>query len=82
VDMSALAGTRLRVLARELGHACGLPHSGAAENLMLPKAIGRPPAAVADCGLPQLPARDVPLVTVCYLARDSARVPLVPIKRA
>lgn len=40
VDMSALTGRRLRVLVHELGHACGLPHSSAAENLMLPKSMG------------------------------------------
>jgi hypothetical protein len=40
VDMTALQGKRLRVLAHELAHACGLPHSSAAENLMLPKAMG------------------------------------------
>ena len=40
VDRTALEGRRLRVLVHELGHACGLPHSGAAENLMLPKAMG------------------------------------------
>jgi len=40
VDMSALKGKRLRVLAHELGHACGLPHSSAPENLMLPKSMG------------------------------------------
>ena len=40
VDKTALEGKRLRVLAHELGHACGLPHSTAAENLMLPKAMG------------------------------------------
>ncbi|MGH3041038.1 MAG: matrixin family metalloprotease [Gaiellaceae bacterium] len=40
VDMTALKGRRRRVLAHELGHACGLPHSNAAENLMLPKAMG------------------------------------------
>jgi len=40
VDMTALTGRRLRVLAHELGHACGLPHSDSAENLMLPKAMG------------------------------------------
>jgi Matrixin len=40
VDLTALTGKRLRVLAHELGHACGLPHSEAAENLMLPRAMG------------------------------------------
>jgi Matrixin len=40
VDMTALRGRRLRVLAHELGHACGLPHSSAPENLMLPKGMG------------------------------------------
>jgi hypothetical protein len=40
VDRTALEGRRLRVLVHELGHACGLPHSSAAENLMLPKAMG------------------------------------------
>jgi Matrixin len=40
VDKTALEGKRLRVLAHELGHACGLPHSTAAENLMLPRAMG------------------------------------------
>jgi hypothetical protein len=40
VDRSAFEERRLRVLAHELGHACGLPHSNAAENLMLSKALG------------------------------------------
>ena len=40
VDMTALKGRRLRVLAHELGHACGLPHSSAPENLMLPSRMG------------------------------------------
>ena len=40
VDTTALTGTRLRVLAHELAHACGLPHSSAAENLMLPSRMG------------------------------------------
>jgi hypothetical protein len=40
VDMSALKSRRLRVLAHELGHACGLPHSSAPENLMLPARMG------------------------------------------
>ena len=40
VDMTALKGKRLRVLAHELAHACGLPHSRAAENLMLPERMG------------------------------------------
>jgi Matrixin len=40
VDMGALKGRTLRVLAHELGHACGLPHSDDDENLMLPKSMG------------------------------------------
>jgi hypothetical protein len=40
VDMGALKGRTRRVLVHELGHACGLPHSRAAENLMLPKSMG------------------------------------------
>jgi hypothetical protein len=40
VDMTALKGRTRRVLVHELGHACGLPHSRAAVNLMLPKRMG------------------------------------------
>ena len=40
VDMTALRGRTRRVLVHELGHACGLPHSRAAGNLMLPKRMG------------------------------------------
>lgn len=40
VDTTALTGRRLRVLAHELGHACGLPHSASPENLMLPSRMG------------------------------------------
>lgn len=40
VDMTALRGRTRRVLVHERGHACGLPHSRAAENLMLPKRMG------------------------------------------
>jgi hypothetical protein len=41
LDMGALKGRTLRVLAHELGHACGLPHSDDEENLMLPKSMGK-----------------------------------------
>jgi hypothetical protein len=40
VDMTGLTGKTRRVLVHELGHACGLPHSRAAENLMLPRRMG------------------------------------------
>ncbi len=40
VDMTALTGRTKRVLVHELGHACGLPHSQALGNLMLPKRMG------------------------------------------
>jgi hypothetical protein len=40
VDMGALKSRTRRVLVHELGHACGLPHSGAAGNLMLPRRMG------------------------------------------
>lgn len=45
IDMGALKGRTLRVLAHELGHACGLPHSDEPENLMLPKGMGEKLAA-------------------------------------
>jgi hypothetical protein len=40
VDMTGLTGKTRRVLVHELGHACGLPHSRAAGNLMLPRRMG------------------------------------------
>jgi hypothetical protein len=40
LDMSGLKGRTKRVLVHEIGHACGLPHSSAEENLMLPKRMG------------------------------------------
>ena len=40
VDMGALKSGTRRVLVHELGHACGLPHSRAAGNLMLPRRMG------------------------------------------
>lgn len=45
VDMGALRGRTLRVLAHELGHACGLPHSSDDDNLMLPRRMGERLAA-------------------------------------
>lgn len=40
IDGGALQTRLLRVLAHELGHACGLPHASDPENLMHPKALG------------------------------------------
>lgn len=40
VDKRAFEGRTLRVLAHELAHACGLPHSSDEENLMLLKSMG------------------------------------------
>jgi hypothetical protein len=40
IDGGALRTRLLRVLAHELGHACGLPHVGDEANLMHPKAVG------------------------------------------
>jgi hypothetical protein len=40
IDGGALQTRLLRVLAHELGHACGLPHAGNEANLMHPKAVG------------------------------------------
>jgi hypothetical protein len=40
IDGGALRTRLLRVLAHELGHACGLPHAGDEANLMHPKAVG------------------------------------------
>jgi hypothetical protein len=40
IDRGALTKRLLRVLAHELGHACGLPHSSAEENLMFPRVPG------------------------------------------
>jgi hypothetical protein len=40
VDLGALRGRTKRVLAHELGHACGLPHSSEEGNLMLPRRMG------------------------------------------
>jgi Matrixin len=40
IDGGALEERLLRVLAHELGHACGLPHSGEEDNLMYARVPG------------------------------------------
>jgi hypothetical protein len=39
IDAGGLGGTR-RILAHELGHSCGLPHTSREGNLMRPRSPG------------------------------------------
>jgi hypothetical protein len=40
IDRGGLSGRTKRILAHELGHSCGLPHSKERENLMWPSSPG------------------------------------------
>lgn len=40
IDASGLSGGTKRILAHELGHSCGLPHSSRDDNLMRPRGPG------------------------------------------
>ena len=40
IDVSGLTGGTKRILAHELGHSCGLPHSSREDNLMRPRGPG------------------------------------------
>jgi hypothetical protein len=40
IDGGGLAGGTKRILAHELGHSCGLPHSSREDNLMRPRGPG------------------------------------------
>ena len=41
IDADGLSGGTKRILAHELGHSCGLPHSSREDNLMRPRGPGK-----------------------------------------